>query len=295
MIVTQAIISGLIIGALYGLAAIGLGLVFGVMKYLNIAHGSFIMLGGYASYWLFALLHLDPFISLPLVMLIMFIMGLIFYRILLAPLSKFSEDLKVNNSLLITFGLIMVVDNSATLLWTSWPKSITTLYSGAAFNIFGIRLTYIGLGGMGLAIVIILALHLFLTKTYFGKAITAIAQDWEAASLMGINIDYTYLISCALAITLGGVAGVLIVLCYSVTPSGGFSWLMIAFIVVTLAGMGNLYGIFAAGLLLGVSQAVGSLLIGSSYQGVIGFAILLLTVLFRPDGIFTRKRKGYAR
>lgn len=177
--VMQIIAYGVIIGALYGLVAIGLALLLGVMGYLNIAHGTFIMLGGYVSFWLFSLWHIDPFVSIPLVMLVMFIMGLILYRVLFSPLLKFPVGWRIGNSMLVSFGLLWVLDNAATWLWTSDVRSITTSYTGEVFNLFGVRLAYTGLGGLSLAIMIIFALHLLLTKTYFGKSVRATAQDWE--------------------------------------------------------------------------------------------------------------------
>lgn len=284
----QILSYGVIIGALYGLVAVGLALLLGVMKYLNIAHGTFIMIGGYITFWFFTLWHIDPFVSIPLVMLIMFIMGLILYKVLLSPLLKFPLELRIGNSMLITFGLLWVLDNTATWLWTSNMRSVTTSYTGEVLNILGVRLPYTGLAGFGLAVLVIFALHLILTKTYFGKAVRAITQDPEAANLMGINIERTYLISCGIAIMLAGVAGVVIVSSYSITPAGGLNWLLIAMIVLVLAGEENINGIFAAGLVLGLIEAVSIFFTGASYREVIGLVMFVLVLMFRPQGLFTK-------
>ena len=288
----QIITYGVIVGALYGLVAVGLALLLGVMKYLNIAHGTFIMLGGYMAFWLFTLWHIDPFISIPLVMLVMFIAGLILYRVLLSPLIKFPVGLRIGNSMLITFGLLWVLDNAATWLWTSNVRSVTTSYTGEVLNIFGVKLPYTGLAGFGLALLVIFALHLLLTKTYFGKSVRATTQDPEAANLMGINIGRTYLISCAIAIALAGVAGVVIVSTYSITPAGGLNWLLIAMIVLVLAGEENINGVFAAGLVLGLVEAVSVFVTGASYREVIGLVMFVLVLMFRPQGLFTRRVRG---
>ncbi|MDH5696191.1 MAG: branched-chain amino acid ABC transporter permease [Dehalococcoidia bacterium] len=288
----QIITYGVIVGAVYGLVAVGLALLLGVMKYLNIAHGTFIMLGGYIAFWLFTLWHIDPFVSIPLVMLGMFIVGLILYRVLLSPLLKSPVGLRIGNSMLITFGLLWVLDNAATWLWTSNVRSITTSYTGEVLNIFGVKLPYTGLAGFGLALLVIFALHLLLTKTYFGKSVRATTQDPEAANLMGINIGRTYLISCGIAIMLAGVAGAVIVSSYSITPAGGLNWLLIAMIVVVLAGEENINGVFAAGLVLGLVEAVSVFVTGASYREVIGLVMFVLVLMFRPQGLFTRRVRG---
>lgn len=288
----QIISNGVIVGALYALVAIGLALLLGIMKHLNVAHGTFIMLGGYAAFWAFTLWHLDPFLSVPLVMLIMFAAGLALYRSVLSPLSKLPEGLRINNSMLITFGLTWVLDNAATLLWTSDVRSVTTFYTGQALNLAGVRLAYTGLGGFVLAVLVIFMLHLLLKKTYFGKSVRAAAQDGDAASLAGIDIERTYLISCGIAIALAGVAGVAIASSYSITPTGGLSWLLIAMIVLVLAGEGHINAIFAAGVFLGLVEAVSVFIAGAAYREVVGLVMFILVLMFKPQGLFATRARG---
>lgn len=290
--IAQVIAYGIVVGALYGLVAIGLALLFGVARYLNITHGSFMMMGGYVSFWLFTLWHVDPFASVPLVMLVMFLIGLILYKTLFSPLSKLPEGLKINNSMLITFGLLWVLDNAGILLWTSDMRRVTPSYFGAMFEIFDVRLPFIGLGVIGLALLVVFALHLLLTKTYFGKSVRATTQDWEAAKLMGINIDRTYLVTCGIGVALAGVAGTAIALMYSITPGGGLEWLLIALIVLVLAGLGNIKGILIAGVMLGLVEAVSVYVVGAPYRAAVGLAIIVLVLMFRPQGLFTRRTRG---
>jgi branched-chain amino acid transport system permease protein len=160
------------------------------------------------------------------------------------------------------------------------------------FEIFGVRLPFIGLGVIGLALIVVFALHLLLTKTYFGKSVRATTQDWEAAKLMGINIDRTYLISCGIGVALAGVAGTAVVLMYSITPGGGLEWLIKALIVLVLAGLGNIKGIFIAGVMLGVVEAVSVFFVGAPYREVVALAIFVLVLMFRPQGLFTRRPRG---
>jgi branched-chain amino acid transport system permease protein len=289
--VLQILTYGLIVGAVYGLVAIGLALLMGVMKYLNIAHGTFIMLGGYVSFWLSHFWGLDPFASIPLVMLVMFLVGLVLYKVLLSPLARLPEGLKINNSMLITFGLTWILDNAATLVWTSDVRSVTTSYTGEVVELFGVRLSYTGLAGMGLAVTLILLLHLLLTKTFFGKSVRAATQDADAASLSAINVQRTFLISCGIGIALAGAAGVAIVSIYSITPTGGLSWLLLSMVVLVLAGEGNINGILPAGLFLGLVEAVSVFVTGASYREVVGLIVFILVLMFRPQGLFVSRKR----
>ena len=142
----QIILYGITTGIFYALCAIGLSVLFGVMKYMNIAHGTFIIIGGYVSFWLFTLFNVDPFISIPIVLIIMFIFGLIIYGLFFSPLKRFVEGQRLGNSMLITFGLILVLDNLAAFFWTSDVKTITTFYSGEVVQVFGLRFPLTSLG-----------------------------------------------------------------------------------------------------------------------------------------------------
>jgi branched-chain amino acid transport system permease protein len=285
----QVIAYGIIVGAVYGLVAVGLALVLGVMRYLNVAHGSLIMLGGYVSFWLFSLLDIDPFLSIPAVMLVMFLFGLAVYRSIFSPISRLVEGLKINNSMLVTFGLVWVLDNAVTILWTPDVRGITTVYSGDIVALFGVRIPYISLAALITAFASIYGLHLFLNRTYFGKSVRATAQDWEAASLMGVDVQRTHLFSFGIGAALASLAGVIIVVNYSITPSGGLEWLLKGFVVVALAGFGSIRGVFAAGLLLGVVEGVSVYFVGATYREVIGLIMFVAVLMVRPQGLFTRK------
>ncbi|MEW6664504.1 MAG: branched-chain amino acid ABC transporter permease [Thermodesulfobacteriota bacterium] len=285
----QVIAYGVIVGAVYGLVAVGLALVLGVMRYLNVAHGSLIMIGGYVSFWLFSLFNIDPFVSIPAVMVVMFCFGLAIYKGIFSRVSRLPEGLKINNSMLVTFGLVWVLDNVVTLLWTPDVRGVTTFYSGDIVALLGLRIPYISLGALITALVSIYGLHLFLNRTYFGKSVRATAQDWEAASLMGVNVQRTHLIAFGMGAALASVAGAIIVVNYSITPSGGLEWLLKGFVVVALAGFGSIRGVFAAGLLLGVVEGVSVYLVGATYREVIGLIMFVAILMIRPRGLFTRK------
>jgi branched-chain amino acid transport system permease protein len=278
----QVIAYGIITGAFYGLAAIGLSLVFGVMKHLNIAHGSFLMIGGFSAFWLFHLFKLDPFVSLPIVMAILFIIGAALYKGIFSHLDKLPEGLKINNSMLVGFGLTWILDNLAILFWTSDVRAVTPSYTGKVWQVLpGLRLPFVGLGIIGLALLVIFSLYLILTRTYFGKSVRATAQDRDAGNLMGINVERTYLIFFALSAALAGIAGVAAAVNYSIHPTVGFEWLLKAIVILVLAGFGKIGQVFAAGLLLGIAEGISVYFVGATYREVVGLIIFILVLLRR--------------
>ena len=283
----QTLAFGILNGALYGTIALGIALVFGVMKYLNVAHGSLIIIGAYGSLILFRL-GIDPFVSIPFILLFLFLGGAILYKVCFAYIIGFPEGDKVKNSLLISFGLILVIDNLATLIWTGDERSITPSYSGITFEMFGLRLPLIGLSGGLLAVVLISILHLFLSKTYFGKSVRAVSQDHEAASLMGINVNRTFFMSFAISVSLASIPAVLIGL-QSFSPTAGLQWFNKGIIVMMLSGIGNIYGVFPAGLFLGIIEALSVFFFGALYRDVTGLVVFVLLLILVPQGLF-RKR-----
>lgn len=289
--VIQIFAYGIMIGSLYALIGMGFSLIFSVMKYVNIAQGTFIMLGGYACFFIFTYLKIDPYLSIPVVMAIMFLMGAALYKFLFSRLLDLPVGLRLNSSMLITFGLIWVLDNVATLLWTSDVRSVTTSYTGEVITLAGVRLGFTGIAGVVLALIFIMALHLLLTRTYFGKAVRAATQDAEAAALSGINVHRTFLISCGIGIALAGLAGLVISTTYSISPSGGLAWLLVAMVVVVLAG-GNVNCVFPAGLLLGLIEAASVFFTGASYREVVSLLLFITVLIFKPEGLFAKLSRG---
>ena len=285
----QTIANGILVGALYGLVALGLGLLMGAMKFLNIAHGTFIILGGYISFWLFNLWNIDPFLSIPLVIIAMFLIGLVLYTLMLSPLLKLPNiGMRIDTSMLVTFGLIWVLDNVMTMLWTPDTRTIMTSYTGETLRFFGTRFSITGLGGLGVAALVAIALYFIFTRTYFGKHIRAATQDAEAASLCGINVHRIYLLSSGIAIALAGVAGVIVISTYSISASGGISWLLIAFVVMILAGEGNINAIIPAGVIFGLLEAGSVLVVGVPYRQAIALLVFIVVLMFKPQGIFAK-------
>jgi branched-chain amino acid transport system permease protein len=245
------------------------------------------MIGGYIGFWLFTLYGFDPFMVLPLIVIFLFLFGAAFYKLIFAQVTKFHEELKLKNSLLIAFGLSLIFPQIVMVLWTADERAISPLYSGKAFDILGIRFGYVPLSGVLVTLVVIIALQLFLTRTYFGKSLRGTAENWKAAKLSGINIDRTFMITFGLGISLAGLAGMLIGLVQQLTPVMGMSWTLKAMIVVVLAGMGSIGGAFIAGLILGIVEAVSAIFMGP-YTIAIGMLIFLIILMVRPQGLFGR-------
>jgi len=285
----QNLVFGILVGALYGLAALGLSLIFGVTKFLNVAHGELLMFGGYASFWAFSLLGIDPFLSIPLTAAVLFLLGAILYKLVFSRTVKLPEESKIKNTLLVAFGLSVIFQNLALRFWTADERGIPTSYSSVAFEFMDIRFPVLKIASLAIALLFLVGLQLFLKKTYTGKAIRATTQNWEAASLMGIDIHKVYLLSFALGAALAGVAGTLVAINYSIMPTMGLGWTLKALIVMVLGGFGNIPGTIIGGLILGVTESTTSFFISSNYREVAGLILFVLVLIFRSQGFFGSK------
>jgi branched-chain amino acid transport system permease protein len=285
----QNLVFGLLVGGLYGLAAVGLSLVFGVTKILNVSHGELLMLGGYASFWLFTLYGVDPFVGLPLAILLLVVLGFILYRTIFGRMTLLGEETKIKNTMLVGFGLGIIFQNVAQRLWTADQRGITTDYSSVVFTVFGVRFPVVRVASFLIALFVLVALHLFLKRTYLGKAIRATVQDWEAAALLGISTNRVYLISFLMGAGLAGLAGALVSVGYSIEPTMGLEWTLTSLIVMVLGGLGSFVGTFVAGVLLGITQSLTSLWLGGAYREMVALVLFLLVLIVRPQGLFGTK------
>ncbi len=287
--VVQQLLLGVLIGGLYGLAAAGLSLVFGVMRVLDVAHGELIMLGGYASFWLFTLAGVDPFASLVVVLPAAFVAGAVLYALVFRFVVRADEETRIKNSLLIGFGLSLAAQAMAVKFWTADERGITTTYGGASIEVFGLTVPLIRLASLAVALLLIAALHVTLRRWRWGRAIRAVGEDWQAALLSGIDVRRAYLLAFALGTVLAGAAGTLVSFGYSVSPTIGLEWTLKALIVVVLAGLGSMLGTFAGGIFLGVAEAASAIVFGGAYREVVGLVIFFVVLVARPQGLFGEK------
>lgn len=278
----QTMTSGLLTGALYAMIGIGLTVVFGVMRIINLAHGEMVMLGMFGAFWGQALWKLDPFVSLLLWAPLMFAGGMLVYRFLLRRVIPGGEL----NTLLYTAGLSLLIANLALFAWTGDYRTISLSYGDEPARPFGISIAVPLAVAFALAMAITAALWLFLSRTDLGRAIRATSQSGEAAVLMGVDVERVAMVTFGLGTALAGAAGVLLAPSLYLYPTVGELLIVKCFVVVVLGGLGSVPGAIAGGLLLGVVESLGAVYVSSTYKDGIGFVLFLAVLLYRPSGLF---------
>jgi len=281
----QVIINGILKGGLYALMALGMSLIWGVMDIINIAHGAFIMLGAYTSYWLFELMGMDPFVSLVFSMGIMFIIGYAIQKNLINLVIR----AEILTTLLLAFGIEIFIINAALILWTADVRKVKVAYAAANFEFLGATIPYVRLAAFALAIIISIILFIVLNKTRLGRAIRATSQDIEAAKLAGVKVANIYAITYAIGTSLAAAAGTLWAILFPVNPIMGGHLTLKSFVVTIVGGLGTMLGPLIGGLTLGVVEAIGTNWFGSTYENLISFTILVLVLIFMPKGILGGK------
>ena len=284
-VLAQTLVSGLLIGFLYALVAVGLTMVYGVMDVVNFAHGDYLMLSMYFSYWLFILFGMDPLYSLPAIVLVMFGIGVITYYITIRPII----NSPMLSQIFVTFGLLIFLRGLAQFLWKVDYRMIPDTLVSGSFNMGGI---YIGRPQLVAAVGAVLCSGLilwFLKNTKAGMALEAVSEDKEAARLMGINSDRMFALSWGIGIASVGVAGVLLSNFFYVFPEVGGQFCLIAFVVVALGGFGSVVGAFLAGIIVGLVEVVSGYLIDPSFKFMFVLSLYLAVVFIRPQGLMGRK------
>ncbi|MEK6325626.1 MAG: ABC transporter substrate-binding protein [Acidobacteriota bacterium] len=283
----QTTASGLLTGGIYALIGIGLTIIFGVMRVVNFAHGALVMVGMYATYFLFTYFHIDPFLSLPVVMPAMFVAGVIIQKTLIAGVLGAPEM----NQILLTEGISIVLINTALLLFTSNYLTMTTSYAGATFHLGGVSLSKPQIAAFSIAVVITAILYVFLVRTSTGRKIRAAAQDAEAARLLGINIKRIQALTFGLGVAAAGAAGSLLMpIYYRVEPNAGSPFTLKAFVVVVLGGMGSVTGALVGGIVLGIAESLGAVYVATGYKDAIAFVIFLLVLTLKPSGLLGKSK-----
>ncbi len=281
----QAIVNGILFGAVYATIGIGFSLVWGVMNIINVAHGSFIMIGAYLSYTLFAAYGLDPFLSIPLVMACLFLLGYLIQRYVLNLVVRGSVFI----TLTFTFGLQILIANVCLLIWSADYHSIKLAYSGAGIKVGGLVIPAVRLGIFAVALVLTGLFYLFMRRTRIGVAINATALNIEGARTVGIDVGQIYAITFVLSAALAGAAGALISPIMSVNPFLGGPLVGKAFVIAILGGLGSTIGALVGGMVLGLVETVGTVFMPSSYQELLGFSVLVLVLVFRPQGLLGKR------
>jgi branched-chain amino acid transport system permease protein len=285
-ILLQALISGILIGGVYALMGIGLTIIFGVMRVINFAHGELLMLGMYATFYLFTLLHVDPFLSIIVTIPLMFLYGALLQKVFINRVL----DALPQNQILLTIGLGLIMSNTVMLAFTSDYKILTTRYSSSSVTIAGISISSPLVISFVITAILTVSLYWFLLKTDTGQAIRATAQDREAAQLMGINVKRMSVIAFGIGSALAGTAGALIAPTYYIFPQVGSVFTLKAFVITVLGGMGSVIGAMLGGVLIGVAESIGGLYFGAGWKDVVVFVLFLLVLLFKPAGLMGKSR-----
>ena len=269
-------------GGVYSLVAIGLTMIFGVMNVINFAHGSFMMLGMFTTYWLYVLLGIDPYLSLLLSIPVLFVLGLLVQRFLITQVL----DAPQFNQLLVTLGVALLIENFALFLWTPNFRSLDIPYLRKVATVGGVMISLPKLVAFLFAVVLTGVLYYFLKTTDLGKAIRAASEEREGALTVGINLKRIYYVAFAIGSACVGAAGTIITPFFYVNPHVGGIFVMTAFVIVVLGGMGNFIGAFFGGLIIGLAESVGAAFIPGQLKRFIVFFIFILVLLFKPKGLF---------
>jgi branched-chain amino acid transport system permease protein len=278
----QLTINGLLQGGIYSLISIGLTLIFGVTRIVNFAHGEFLMLAMYATFFLFHFVGVDPYLSILIVTPLLFVLGICSERLVIHPILNAPSFMQI----FATVGLSVALQNAALFFWTADYRSVKTTYAGMMVPAGEFLISFARLMAFLAAIVISYGVFLYLKKTYTGKAIRAVAQNRTAATLMGINIRQIYLFTFGLGTALVGIAGALLMPIYYVFPTVGGLFVLTAFVVVVLGGLGNLTGAFIGGLVIGLVESYSGFYGATQLKEAVYFVIFILVLLLKPSGFY---------
>ena len=283
-IILQAIVAGLMMGLIYALIAAGLSLIFGLMEIVNFAHGEHLMLSMFTSFWLWSLLGIDPLFSVPITILLMAICGVLTHYLLIRYILK----AKMLVQICATFGLSIFIRSIAQLLWTPDYRNVVNPLMEGRIELGNI---YVGQPQLFAGLICLLAflgLYWFVTKTETGLALQATAQDRHAAEILGIPSDKMFALGWAIGLGCVAVAGSMMMNYFAVFTDVGINFALFAFVAVALGGFGSIIGCLYAGVIIGLVESLGGLLIDPSFKLLYVFAIYLLVVIYKPQGLFGR-------
>ncbi|WP_411968912.1 branched-chain amino acid ABC transporter permease [Haloferax sp. YSSS75] len=286
--IVQAMLTGLMQGGVYALISIGLTIIFGVLGIINFAHAEFMMLGMYTALVLFLGFSVSPLIGFFLLLPLFLVVGALIQRVLIEPIIDEQEDAQ----LILTFGILLILQNGALVFFGSNPQTMNIAYSSEAFRFLEFTVNQAKAIAFVFAIGAAGATFAFLRFTEFGRAIRATANNSVAAGYAGINVRRVYMAAFGLGIALTATAGALLVMYYPVSPTVGFNFIVLMFVVVVLGGLGSVRGALIAGLLIGVIEALSTVWLPLELQPAVVFALFLAVVLLRPQGLFGTAQRG---
>jgi branched-chain amino acid transport system permease protein len=283
--IEQILVNGILLGGVYALAAAGFSLVWGVMNIINLSHGSLIMLGAYLTFWLWQSLGVDPFLSIPVSMIVLFIFGYLLQR----GVINFVVRAPVFMTLILTFGINLILVNLALVAFTADVRTVTSPYSGVSLELGDVFVPLIYVTIFVVALLLTAATSLLLLRTRLGQAIRAVRMDSDAARLCGARTGSIYAITFGLGAGLAGAAGALISMVDSITPLMGLSYTAKAFTVTVLGGMGSMIGALVGGVCLGLIESFAATTLGAGYKDLVGYILLIVILIVKPTGLFGKE------
>ncbi len=280
----QILINGILFGSMYGVAAIGLSLIFGSMQIIFIAQGAMMILAAYLTFWFFTLTSMNPFFCFVLILPIFLSIGWLIYGGFFHRVA----DAGKNPSLLLAFGLMVLLENLMSLAWSANTRAVTTSYTGMGLSMGAIQISFTRLVSFAVSISATTLVFVFMKKTIWGKAVRGASEDMKAAALLGISPRKVSSLTFAIGIALAGVAGVAMATTYPFDPYSGFIFSLKALIAVAFGGIGSVAGAMLGGILLGVIESMSAFIISGGWADAISYGAFLLVLMFRPQGLFGR-------
>ncbi|MEM4343865.1 MAG: branched-chain amino acid ABC transporter permease [Candidatus Caldarchaeum sp.] len=277
--------NGFFLGSIYALVGAGLTLVFGVTRLVNFAHSILMVSAMYFTYYMWSVLGLEPFLLLPVSFTLFFIVGFAIYRFLV----KFVVDKPFSSQVLTTLGLLLIIQYSIVMLWTSNTYTVNSPWRDIVFRLDGVFVSLPHLATFSATLAISVLLYYFLKNTYTGRAIRATAQDPEAAKILGIEPNYIYSVSLGLGTGLAAVAGNMLAMSYSIDPYIADVFLVMAFVVIIMGGMGNYMGAIMAGYIIGMIEVFTAFLFMPLLKHAVPLLLLILILIFKPEGLLTKR------
>jgi branched-chain amino acid transport system permease protein len=286
-VILQALVSGVLIGSIYGLVGMGFTLIYGVMEVVNFSHGHLVMAGMFGCYVLFQQFGLDPLLSIPLAVAVGYVAGLLLYQVLVRHVVAAPQFAQV----ILTLALFIFLENGANFLFGGDLRAVRTSYTAAAWRLGGVAVSIPRLAGAAVALAATLGVQFFLRSTLFGKAVRAAANNRDGASLVGIEVASVFRNTFALSVAAACLAGAVLTPFYLVSPFVGNELLLKAFVVMVAGGMGNVVGAWLSGVIMGVVEAFAAVFVTASLVNAIVFAMLIVILLVRPTGLFAAQAR----
>jgi branched-chain amino acid transport system permease protein len=285
------LIQGVLLGGLYATAALGLSLVFGVMKMINLAHGQFLVLGAYLTSIIVGLVGGDPLVVSILAAVILALLAYPLQRYVFTPVMDRGEEAPITA----TFGVGIAISTLLLINFSSNPRALNAPYATSQLEIFGLHIRVALLIATLTGVALVIALNLIIKRTQFGRQIQAAAFDPQAAGIVGVNVKHTYATVLAISAFTAAIGGSLISVSFAIAPQSGTGWLLRAFTVIVIGGLGSLTGTLYGGLIVGFVETVGAMVVGPQYRELVVFGTLVLILILRPNGLFAKSSAKKAK